>query len=244
MKKEQLSYSALSNFAKSPNHLLAYWQEDFEPTPAMLFGSMLHCMILQPEYFPDTFAVYEGTRRGKVWESFKEENTKKRIVTEKEYNTAHKIFREAKKNDLFRKLLTRTTETEKHIKWNCDGQDYHGFVDMVGDNFIADIKTTQDAGDKFARDLWYNDYKMQGAMYLEAFENKDYYIIAIEKGMPYNVQVYKLGAELINKGYKKYLHFNEKYKEWDGSPESYNKGIITIGADIPQNIGEHLEFKL
>ena len=234
MKKEQLSFSALSNFAKSPNHLLAYWQKEIEETPAMLFGSMLHCMILQPEYFPETYAIYEGTRRGKVWESFKSENTKKKIVTDKEYNHAYKVFKEAKKNKLFRELLMRTTETEKHIKWNCDGQNYHGFVDMIGDTFIADIKTTTDAGEKFKRDLWYNDYKMQGAMYLEAFENKDFYIIAIEKGSPYNVQVYKLGAELINKGFNKYLHFNEKYKEWDGMPESYNEGIITVGMDFAE----------
>ena len=109
MKKDRLSYSALSNFAKSPNHLLAYCEQDLEETPAMLFGSMLHCMILQPEYFPETYAVYEGTRRGKVWESFKAENTSKKIVTEKEYNHAYKVFKEAKKNKLFRELLMRTS---------------------------------------------------------------------------------------------------------------------------------------
>ena len=145
------------------------------------------------------------------------------------YLQAFKVFSEAKKNKLFRELMMRTTETEKHVKWKCDGQEYHGYVDMVGDTFIADIKTTTDCGGKFERELWYNDMPMQGAMYLEAFENKDYYIIAMEKNSPYNVQVYRIGNELLDKGRKKYLHFNEVYKQWDGMPQSYSAEIIDVG---------------
>ena len=244
MKKDRLSYSALSNFCKSPNHILAYWEDVFEPTTAMLFGKMVHCLILEPEVFANEYSVYEGTRRGKVWEEFKGINETKNIVTVKEYNHASKIFREAKKNPLFNDLLMRTSETEKHIEWDCEGVKYHGYVDMIGDNFIADIKTTTDAGEKFARDLKYNDYKMQGAMYLEAFKDKDYYIIAIEKGSPYNVQVYKLGTELLVQGYNKYRYFNKKYIEWSGEPESYSPEIITVGGGTFQETGEHKEFQL
>ena len=85
---------------------------------------------------------------------------------------------------------------------------------------------------------------MQGAMYLEAFKDKDYYIIAIEKGSPYNVQVYKLGTELLTQGYNKYRYFNKKYIEWSGEPESYSPEIITVGGGTFQETGEHKEFQL
>lgn len=229
MKKDRLSYSALSNFAKSPNHLLSYWQQDFEPTPAMLFGSLLHKMILQPETFSHDYAIYEGRRAGKDWIEFKEHNKTKNIVTGKEYNMANKVFNKAKEDTIFKKLLMQTTETEKHLEWSLNDVNYHGYCDMIGETFIADIKTTTDAGDKFARDLLYNNYKLQAAMYLSARPLQHYYIIAVEKSEPYNVQVYELGEELLDKGLKQYIELNEKYKQWNGEPQSYNNGIIKIG---------------
>ena len=39
MKKNHLSYSALCQFKKSPNHLLAYWNKELKTTDAMQFGS-------------------------------------------------------------------------------------------------------------------------------------------------------------------------------------------------------------
>ena len=239
MKKERLSYSALSQFGKSPNHLLDYWQDDMERTPAMMFGSLVHKKILEPDKFSSEYAVFEGTRRGKVWESFKEENTEKEIVTVTEYNTALKVVNKASENKLFSDLLMQTTETEKHIEWSCDGVKYHGYVDMIGKGFIADIKTCADGGERFARDLKYNDYKMQAAMYLTGFDaSLKYYIIAIEKSSPYNVAVYELSEELLSKGYSKYRYLNKKYIEWDGKPCSYSDKIIKVGEPelfVPEN---------
>tara|TARA_R100001530_G_scaffold118138_1_gene85281 strand:- start:435 stop:1145 length:711 start_codon:yes stop_codon:yes gene_type:complete len=231
MKKDRLSYSALSQFSKSPNHLLSYWQQDFEPTSAMLYGSLVHKMILQPESFSDDYVVFEGTRRGNVWNEFKALNDSKTIVTAKEYNHALKTFNRAKENKVFRELLMQTTQAEKHIEWKYNGIKYHGFCDMVGDNFIADIKTCQDAGDKFARDLRYNDYSLQATMYLTGLPKENYYIIAVEKSEPYNVQVYKIGDQLLSNANKRYYNLNEQYKNWDGSPQSYNTGIVTIGEN-------------
>jgi hypothetical protein len=231
MKKEHLSYSALTNFAKSPNHLLSYWNRVFEPTPAMLFGSLLHKMILEPETFSQQYAVYEGTRRGKIWEEFKAVNDQKDIVTTKEYNHAYKVYEMAKNNDVFRNLLMKTTETEKELYWEFEGVKYRGFADMIGEGFVADVKTCQDAGVKFERDLWYNDYPLQAVMYLQNFKpGTKYYIIAIEKGEPYNVQVYEMGEELLEKAEIKYRYLNDKFKAWDGKPQSYSNEIKVIGS--------------
>ena len=69
-KERALSYSSLSAFSKSPNHLLQYW-EGSEPTPTQLQGQLIHKLILEPETFRDDFVVFEGkVRRGKEWEAF------------------------------------------------------------------------------------------------------------------------------------------------------------------------------
>ena len=226
--KKRLSYSALSAFGKSPNHLLRYWSKKFEPTSAMMLGSLIHKIILEPDDFDNDYAVFEGTRRGKVWEGFKTENEGKELVTIKEYDIANYVVEQSKNNKTFMDLLMRTSQTEKLITWKSQGIEFKGFVDMVGDTFIADIKTTTDAGDKFQRDITYNDYKMQAAMYLECFPDKDFYIIAIEKSGAFNVQVYKFSNSMLLQGRNKYLNLTEKYKEWNGEKESYYDGIIEI----------------
>ncbi len=231
MKKDRLSYSALSQFSKSPNHLLSYWKDEFEPTPAMLFGSLLHKLILEPETFSETYAIFDGTRRGNVWNEFKALNENKTIVTLKEYNTALKTFKNAKKSNMLKELLMKTNEAEKHIEWTYNDMKYHGYCDMIGDDFIADIKIVADAGEKFARDLRYNDYSLQAAMYLTGLPKANYYIIAIEKSSPYNVQVYKFGEQILNKASKRYYYLNEQYKSWNGDAQSYSSGIVTIGAN-------------
>jgi hypothetical protein len=68
MKKNHLSYSALCQFKKSPNHLLAYWNKELKTTDAMQFGTIIHKMLLEPDTFTKEFAIFEGARRaGKQW---------------------------------------------------------------------------------------------------------------------------------------------------------------------------------
>lgn len=232
MKKERLSYSSLSHFSKSPNHLLSYWnKEEKPPTEAQEFGKLLHKMILEPEKLQDEYIKYEGRRAGKAWTNFQELHLSKTIVTTKLYNHCNKTYNKALQNKIFKDLLYKTTLTEKHIEWKCKGVNFHGYVDMIGDGFIADIKTTTDAGERFKKDIYYDNlgYVMQGAMYLEAFpKNTKYYIVAIEKSEPYNVQVYQLSEKTINTGVEKYNDLVDLYNQWDGEPMSYSNKIKII----------------
>ena len=233
MKKDLLSYSALSQFDKSPNHLLSYWNNKNEVTPAMLEGSLGHTLILEPEKFNEDYIIFDGRRAGGVWNEFKaevenEENPRK-IITQKQYNSVSEIVEIALLDPKARELLKELKEVEKHVKWQTKGLNFHGFCDGVADGFIVDIKFCQDSGYKFQKDLIYGNIKMQSAMYLESFDfDRDYYIIAIEKKAPFNCQVYKLGSEIIKEGRDKFYSLIDKYKEWDGSPGGYSNDIIEI----------------
>jgi hypothetical protein len=68
-------------------------------------------------------------------------------------------------------------------------------------------------------------------MYLKNFKpGTKYFIIAIEKGEPYNVQVYEIGEELLDKANARYKDLNERFKAWDGKPQSYSNEIKVIGS--------------
>ena len=71
----------------------------------MLFGSLLHKMILEADDFHNEYVVFEGTRRGKIWDEYKAINEDKIIVTQKEYNIARNVYDKAMKSDMLRKLL-------------------------------------------------------------------------------------------------------------------------------------------
>tara|TARA_R100001440_G_scaffold74819_1_gene100710 strand:+ start:136 stop:861 length:726 start_codon:yes stop_codon:yes gene_type:complete len=236
MKRNRLSYSALCAFKKSPNHLLKYWEGKTKVTDAMQFGSIIHKLLLEPDSFNDDYAVFEGARRaGKEWQAFKANNENKQIIKLSELDDANEIANNAMNNPIFNKLMQNKLHTEKEVRWNHAGVNFKGFVDLEsyldGKTIVCDIKTTTDAGKRFQRDLIYNDYKMQAAMYLENYDNADYYIIAVETTSPYNVQVYKLGLNLIKKGETEYHNLVDKYNNWNGEPVGYGDDIIEIEVE-------------
>ena len=242
-KKDHLSYSALSAFKKSPNHLLAYWNKTFKPTDAMDFGRLIHKLILQPETLNYEFAVFEGeNKRTKKWKEFKKLNEEKgktpMLLTQVE--DANKIIQNAMKNKVFNEMIQNATAVEKELNWNHKGVKFKGYADMISKynnkKCVIDIKTTTDASRRFERDLMYNDYKMQLAMYTESFVGveMDAYVVAIETKLPFNVQVYKLNETLLHKGCMDYEHYTTKYNEWDGKAEGYRKDIIEVYADIKE----------
>jgi hypothetical protein len=49
--ESHLSYSSLKAFKKSPIDFINYKMGKKETTDAMLFGSMLHCLVLEPQDF-------------------------------------------------------------------------------------------------------------------------------------------------------------------------------------------------
>lgn len=233
MKRNRLSYSALCQFKKSPNHLLKYWEGKTKVTDAMQFGSIVHKLLLEPDSFNDDYAVFEGARRaGKEWHAFKATNDNKQIIKLSELDDANAIAQNAMNNPIFNKLMQNKVHTEKEVTWNHAGVGFKGFVDLEsyvdGKTIVCDIKTTTDAGKRFQRDLIYNDYKMQAAMYLENYDDADYYIIAVETTSPYNVQVYRLGYNIISQGFTEYCNLVEKYNKWNGEPVGYSHDIIEI----------------
>lgn len=52
-----LSYSSIVSFMKSPKTFIDYKLKERKTTDAMIFGNLVHCLILQPEEFDNQFSV-------------------------------------------------------------------------------------------------------------------------------------------------------------------------------------------
>jgi hypothetical protein len=65
---------------------------DKEEFPAFDIGTYFHTALLEPEKLKLECAVYEGVRRGKEWEAFKEANKNKAIITKSELDQANGLI--------------------------------------------------------------------------------------------------------------------------------------------------------
>jgi len=226
----KLSYSKLKAFSKSPNHLLQYLNRQQETTPAMLKGSALHCMVLEPEEYRRRYGtapqVDRRTKEGKaIYNTFLEDNQGKEILPYNDYEEVLKMAEAVYNNTLAMELLN-STEKELELEKEYRGVTLRGFVDFKGIGFIGDLKTTSDASPKaFTRDSYNLLYHLQAAVYCELTGYNDFYIVAVENKAPYNVQVYMLDLEAISEGRKLLNSLIDNFLIWDGQPQGYSTKV-------------------
>lgn len=199
-----------------------------EPTPALIFGQMVHKLVLEPETFTDEFAVAPDvdrrTKDGKAaWALFAEMNEGKTIVKAEDYDTACAMRNALLENDLVMKLLSGKHEVplfwtdeltgEKcKVRLDC----FTPLSDMV---LIVDYKSTNDAGtEAFIRSAINYGYDFQSAMYTEAvkrcMEKEAVFIfIAQEKEPPYAVNVLAADQLLVQRGYDTFRELLGIYHE-------------------------------
>lgn len=99
--------------------------EEKENIPAFDIGTYFHTAILEPEKLKSECAVYAGTRSGKVWDSFKEQNKGKAIITENEFYKAKNLIDATKNSPI---AMQRIARGEPEVSAFVDVQVYQGEV--------------------------------------------------------------------------------------------------------------------
>lgn len=206
-----LSPSSLKEFAKSPRHYLQYvGKKRTPPTDAQLLGSVVDCLLLEPEKFKDRFRIYEKFSRRSAADKEKWAN----LVKDAQKDRVTLITPEVKKqaeicvdavwfNPEARALLEGKRFVQKHLKWKelSVNLKMNGYIDFdtitANGHFIVDLKTTRDASYKsFSRDIVNLDYDIQAAAYCRGFhktrfEFPQFAWLAVETSEPYGVNVIK-----------------------------------------------------
>lgn len=241
--ESSLSYSSLSYFKESPKSFIDYKLKRVEPTDAMIFGSMVHCLILEPEKFTERYYVIDdesicveiggakprATNAYKSWYASEEIKACEKIcISISDFKAAEIQSLNVRYNAAAAKVLKRITETEKPIEWDYKNFKFRGVLDGLGD-VIVDLKSCTDANPrKFQRDIISMDYYLQAACYVKGIyeltgEVLPYYIIAFDKSN--GVSVHQLTDTLITFGMDEYEMLCDKMNECilkDGWNQSYD----------------------
>lgn len=228
--ESHLSFSSLKEFKKSPADFIAYKLKEKKTTPAMIFGSLIHCLILEPHKFEDRYSVMDdtdicvqigglkprATNKYKEWkEIYLAEIGGKTPVSQNDYNKANIIANNCKYNRASAKVLALCPIHESSLEWKFENFKFKGFLDGKCKNekpkAIMDIKKVVDASPKKAhRTIIDMGYYLQIAMYATGLEHvPDCYIICVDdKG---GVSVHLLHKHLIEHGLEEYSRLLKQF---------------------------------
>jgi hypothetical protein len=241
LQERPLSYSSLKEFAKSPRHYLDYLNRKKETTPAMLFGSMVHSLLLEPAKFNDEFAVMGSidrrTTAGKeAYAKFVEESAGKDVVMENDYNEAKALADNVLSNPSLAPWVKNCHQYEQEFRTELWGLPMRGFFDGVAEDYILEVKTTMDASpDNLMRDFYNRQYHMQAGLY-NLVSSKPIKYLIIETRSPYDAYIADATGDYVAKGQdlltKTIVKFDEcmKANGWHNGYE-YHHGRISI--DLP-----------
>ena len=146
-----LNGSSLVNMRRSPMYYKFLRDNPQPTTPAMFLGTIVHRLILEPDRVGD-IAVWglkeeEKVRRGKVWESFKEANPGKILVTEGESEKMVGMAVAVRKYLPIRKYADAKGPSELSLVWTdkTTGRRFKARVDkwIPSLRTVFDLKSTR-----------------------------------------------------------------------------------------------------
>lgn len=167
---------------------------------------------------------------------FEKVNEGREIVSRDEYDTMRGVVKSIEADPLANKLINGPGKSEVTIVWEdpetgilCKGR-----IDRLGDDYIADIKSTVKLFE-FERVIATHHYHRQQAFYrygwsvLNGGELLDCYIVAVEKDPPFAVRSAPLSDAALDQGDREWRRLLNRVAEchesgcWPGpeSPESW-----------------------
>ena len=217
---DYVSNSMLNHLSKSPEYFRFMMDNPQPATPAMKFGSAVHMNVLQPEKFNKCYAVSpkfdKRTKQGKVdYAEFVKNNKLKTVISEQDFELLEQMSLKLMKDETVKRLLSRGLK-EHIIAWENEEYEVEckGMIDCYRPNcqMIVDLKTTQDSSyNGFANSVRKFKYHKQAAFYLDALRAQEFYIVAIEKSPPFNINIIQIGDDLLDKGREMYNQELEIY---------------------------------
>ena len=213
--RSYMSNSSLKLMRQSPTKF-KLWREGKWNYPSANFfaiGSALHALFLEGK---ETAVVYEGTRRGKEWLKFSDENKDRDILNPKELNSVYEMYDKLKNSPKVRELMGDFTPEVPRVG-ELMGVPVKGKADAVVQHweapYLVDLKTTAKTIDDFKRSANYMLYNQQAALYKYLFGVEDFYFLVVEKEFPYEVGIFKCSDAFLNSGLYELKKSLDLYKQ-------------------------------
>lgn len=238
-KVKALSASGLKELKKAPAKF-QHWQDNpTTPTPAMEFGTAVHCFLLEQSEFGNRYAVFPEpgiNKNTKVWKDFVKFNANKKCLKQEEFKQIEDMVAEVMKHPIAKAALDEPGVYEVEKYWEDDGVQFKCKLDKWTPklNIITDYKTTQDASTEgFVRNAYSLGYHLGCAQYQAAYEKEGikpaFLFITQEKEPPYLVNVLEPSDAFLARGIKERDELIQVYKKatlenkWEGYGEGINK---------------------
>lgn len=255
-----ISKSGLDEVNRSPLH---YWTRYLDPnreprkeTPALAFGTAVHCAILEPDRFVTDYikapkfdrrtnagkaaaAEFEAANAGRLWLDGTDYDACLRVrdAMRDHPAVAHLLRGGKRERSLFwtDELLTNDVADDPLPAVQCKAR-----PDWLADDYsiIADVKTTDDARSAaFSRSIWNYRYHVQAALYLDGVRAvtaelpRLFVFIVVEKEPPYACAVYYADEGMIEQGRREYRRNLETYRICKARNEwtAYPEDLLPIG---------------
>lgn len=219
--KDSISASGLKTiYKKSVKHFLE--QLPFT-SKSMELGTAVHTILLEgnDKFYNDYYILPKLDLRYKADKEQLKQHEKlakgRKLLKQEEMFIIDKIMVNFKSNDLARESCDGDVEISHYGKFN--GIDVRVRPDVIGKDFIGDVKTCQDNSPKaFGRDIYKYNYHLQACFYSDVLghDPAKFRFVAVETNHPFSVQVYSLKDETIERGrlaYQKALDLWKLYLE-------------------------------
>lgn len=224
---EGISNTALGWIKVSPEYYHWMIQQLSSSTPAMLIGSAMHYLALEPQNFKNYMMILDDSQRPYPTQNYnKTENKDWRnaiyeaaidkgleIISMDDYKVAEKMVDKLLSVPEARDLIkAKGVVTEQASTWEWNGMKFKQKRDIDHSDFFADLKSARTADPRqFQKEIFNMDYYRQMGMYSDgeriqkdsAF-HKDCFLIAVENTEPYGVSVHKMTDEYLDHGVAEY----------------------------------------
>lgn len=230
-----LSYSTLKHMNKTPLHFSINWfSKDIKKkqTKAMLFGSVVDCLLTQPDQFDSKyveFVKFKGKgsteKNEKALEEFSSAGLT--IMPEGMKKAAEFIISNLKSNPKTSWLINSTHTTQRKVNWTDRKTGLKLVIYLDGDGeyedkpIVWDLKGVSKSG-LASQALWNRhamsmDYHLQAAMselsyYLKTGIWPDFYHIVYEMEPPYAVNSFKADRNFLLAGRQDYRNALDRVK--------------------------------
>lgn len=232
-----ISKSDLDLIHRSPAHFVAAKAEPRKETPAMLLGTVTHAAILEPDTFKSRYIVSpkfdRRTKQGKEEAAaFEVEAETKGLIPidEDVFEAATNMSNAAHAHPIARRLLGLGT-AEASVFWHdCDLLEGCGcesdFMyckarpDLLVDNMVVDLKTTDDARpEAFRRKIANFRYHVQQTYYSDGIQAvtgeapHTFVFLVVETTPPHGINIFMLDDDSVELGRATYKSDLQTYIE-------------------------------
>jgi len=203
-------FSLLKHMQRSPAHYAeacrAAASGTREPTRPMRVGIGVHVQVLGPRDGQQVVIFPGEARRGKEWTAFAADFLGAEILTSPEWEDARPIAMAVKADPVAAPLLVGRYEVP--LRWTMHGVECAtDGVDVVGDGWIADLKTTTNTEPGvWSRHALAMQYTAQAVFYAEGCRqngidtSKGVFFIGVEDKAPHAVTVLRMTPESTELG--------------------------------------------